>query len=72
MATESSIMDSNSFKEEYASMLSPKTREMISREKNTLEVLTDFFIESHLTLSVEKEIICGMMKVINILICITM
>ena len=35
MATESSIMDSNSFKEEYASMLSPKTREMIRREKNT-------------------------------------
>lgn len=72
MATESSIMDSNSFKEEYASMLSPKTREMISKRENTLEVLTDFFIESHLTLSVEKEIICGMMKVTNILICITM
>ena len=32
MATESSIMDSNSFKEEYASMLSPKTREMISKD----------------------------------------
>lgn len=72
MATESSIMDSNSFKEEYASMLSPKTREMISKRENTLEVLTDFFIESHLTLSVEKEIICGMVKAINILICITM
>lgn len=42
MATESSIMDSNSFKEEYASMLSPKTREMISKRENTLEVLTDF------------------------------
>lgn len=72
MATESSIMDSNSFKEKYASMLSPKTREMISKRENTLEVLTDFFIESHLTLSVEKEIICGMMKVTNILICTIM
>ena len=72
MATESSIMDSNSFKEEYASMLSPKTREMISKREKSLEVLTDFFIESHLTLSVEKEIICGMMKVTNIWICITM
>lgn len=72
MATESSIMDSNSFKEEYASMLSPKTREMISKREKYLGGATDFFIESHLTLSVEKEIICGMMKVTNILICITM
>lgn len=36
MATESSIMDSNSFKEEYASMLSPKTREMISKREKYL------------------------------------
>lgn len=72
MATESSIMDSNSFKEEYASMLSPKTREMISKREKYLGGAYRLFIESHLTLSVEKEIICGMMKVINILICITM
>lgn len=36
MATESSIMDSNSFKEEYASMLSPKTREMIGKREKYL------------------------------------
>ena len=36
MATESSIMDSNSFKEEYASMLSPKTRKMISKREKYL------------------------------------
>ncbi|MDY4742610.1 MAG: aspartate aminotransferase family protein [Lachnospira sp.] len=36
MATESSIMDSNSFKEEYTSMLSPQTKEMIDRREQYL------------------------------------
>ena len=70
MATESSIMDSNSFKEEYASMLSPKTREMISKREKYLGGAYRLFYRK--PLSVEKEIICGMMKVTNILICITM
>ena len=72
MATESSIMDSNSFKEEYASMLSPKTREMISKREKYLGGAYRLFYRKPLTLSVEKEIICGMMKVTNIWICITM
>lgn len=55
--------------EEYASMLSPKTREMISkREKQSWKVLQTFY-RNNSNIVLERRFICGWLKVTNILIC---
>lgn len=50
MATKSSIMDTNSYSDDYSSLLSNTTRDMINRREKWMVVHTDFSIESRSTL----------------------
>lgn len=72
MATKSSIMDTNSYSDDFVSLLSATTKDMISRREKWMGGAYRLFYRKPVNLVAERDSIFGMQRAISTSICITM